>query len=183
MRAIFLLALLAVTTFGQVAYNQREYNVSISNFSSDTILYSNKFPVGDYEGVAAIVLTAEDDSSKFVFGYQRGYNYNGRIVWDRPAVIIDTFDITTAGNIKTFDSLTYNAHLDTNVTQALDTTQYAGYNMMIAPFTPYRSPFARFFVKGLTGNSTAAYTVYITASLTKYQRVDVGTTKQPEQYE
>lgn len=184
MKSILLIIAMCAVLFAQspTAYNQKEYNLSITSFGSDSLKRSRWFPVGDYAGFSLVVLSPQKDSSKFLIGYERGYPYNGLIIPDYPWAVMDSFTTFTAGNFKTAASLIDNAGADTILASALDSVSYAGYVFNIIPFIPYRSPYARIVLKGITGNSVELYTVYISASLTKYDRVDIGTTKQPEQY-
>jgi hypothetical protein len=163
------------------AYNYRVYPLSITGFSYDSLKTTTQFPTGNYEGLTVIVkVPTTIDSAKFVLCYQRGYiDYDGStILWKRPSMVVDTFFIT-AGNYNAAGTMIDAGGADTNKAQAIDSVQQSGYTFMIRDITPYRSPYGRFFIKGLTGNKHTQYTVSVVAVLTRYLRVDVGTSKQP----
>ncbi len=177
---ILIVAMLISTAQADVAYNYKHKFCSINNFTSDTIRWTDLFIVGDYEGVDVVIRANSIDSVKFIVGYQRGYPSSGTIVWERPWVSFDTVDITTEANIKTQDSMFYSASGDTDIVLAVDTSQVSDYTIMIRHIDAFRSPYARFVIKGLSGNSVEPYNVLFDIILPKYYRVDVGTTNQPE---
>lgn len=152
----------------------------ITNFGSDSIKNSVWFPAGDFEGFSLFVMTGQKDSSQFTIGYERGYKFNGTIYPDYPPSLIDTFNTFVAANfVDSSDLPIDNNLLDTNMVGALDSISYSGYVFGIMPYTPYKSEYARIVLHGLTSNSVELYTVYLEAMMTKYSRVDIGISKQP----
>lgn len=180
MKFIILVMIVVLSTFAQTAYNSKVHNLAISGFASDTLRYTDKFAAGDYEGVDVVVMSTSQDSAKFLVGYQRGYPVWGSTVWENPTVVFDTFDVAIAANYRTQDSLFYAASGDTDLVALVDSTQLSGYTIMVRHLYPFRSPFARIVVKGLTGNSDEAYDLFFAVSQPKYVRVDVGPGKQPQ---
>jgi hypothetical protein len=169
--------LLIAVAFAQ--YNTKTYEFAITGFSNDSLKITPAFPVGDYEGISVAVQSTAKDSSLFALVYQRGYNVGGGILYDRPGSLIDTFNTSVSGNFNAAATWV-NSVGDSDVVAAIDSTQLSGYVTMLRVFTPYRSPLARLYIKGLTGNKKAAYNVFITVTLTRYIRVDTGTGRQPE---
>lgn len=180
MRSIVIIMLLVISAIAQTAYNSKVHNLAISNFASDTLRYTDKFAAGDYEGVTVVIMSNSQDSAKFIVGYQRGYSVWNSVLWERPWVAFDTFDVSVDASYMTQDSLFYAASGDTDLVARIDSLQFSGYSIMIRQILPYRSPFARIVVKGLTGNSVEPYNLYFAICQPRYSRVDVGPGKQPE---
>ena len=182
MKVISIVLISAFAVFSQVspAYNVKTFSFSIQSFSNDSLKATPWFPAGDGEGVDFVVKSAAKDSSVFTVAYQRGYWDGGAIIAKRPSAIMDTFNTLVAGNFNAAGTAVYNAFGDTDVVQAIDSSQVSGFVVMAKHFYPFRSPYARLVLKGLTGNKKTAYGLFVTVSQPKYMRVDVGTGKQPE---
>jgi hypothetical protein len=174
--------LLVLAVFGivtaQSAYNVKTFQFPVATFKEDSLKSTAAFPVGDCEGLDLIIKSVAKDSSVFEIGYQRGYWDGGQIIWKRPYMVVDTFNTLTAGNFIAAGTSIVGIN-DTDKVQALDSSQVSGYVVMAKHIFPYRSPYGRFVLKGLTGNKKSFYNVFITVSQPKYYRVDVGTSKQP----
>lgn len=162
----------------QSAYNVKTFQFPISTFKADSLENTGAFPAGDCEGVDVIIKSVAKDSSVFEVGYQRGYWDGGQIIWKRPYMVVDTFNTLTAGNFIAAGTSIMGIQ-DTDLVQAIDSSQVPGYVVMARHIYPYRSPYARIVLKGLTGNKKSFYNVFVTVSQPKYYRVDVGTSKQP----
>lgn len=177
---IGLLLMFCISMAQVIAYNSKTHYLPIHGFTGDEMRVTDSFCVGDYEGLDVVILSTSDDSSKFIVGYQRGYPAMGSVAWETPTSIFDTVDIFTAENVKNQDSLVYTAVGDTDIVKALDATQLTGYVMMIRHIYPYRSPYGRFVVKGLTGNSVEPFSVIFNVVQPRYYRVNIGTSNQPD---
>lgn len=164
-----LIMILALSVFSQgyKSYNYGDISNSILNFSGTSARYTSTMPTGDYEGIEVLVRVPKSVTAKFVLSYQRGKKVGNFFFWDQP-VMIDTFNTTEAANYKTIDSMVTNTGNDTDVVKAIDSTQLSGYTTMYKQPIVYRSPFGRFRIKGLTGNSGTGYTVLINTTLLKY---------------
>jgi hypothetical protein len=179
MKTIILIAFAVSFVVAQSAYNFKTYQYPVLTFNNDSLKNTGAFPAGDCEGIDVIIKSAAKDSSVFEIGYQRGYWDGGQIIWKRPYMVVDTFNTLTAGNFIASGTSIVGVN-DTDKVQALDSSQVPGYVVMAKHVYPYRSPYARIVVKGLTGNKKSTYGLFITVSQPKYYRVDVGTGKQPE---
>jgi hypothetical protein len=92
-------------------------------------------------------------------------------------MVVDTFNTLTAGNFQAIGTSIVGIN-DTDLVQAIDTNSQSGttgFVYMAKHITPYRSPYARITLKGLTGNKNTAFNVFITVSQPKYYNVDIGT--------
>jgi hypothetical protein len=180
MKTFLFIVTLIVCLFAQ-PYNVSVLHSTITGFAYDSLKASDVFYVGDYQGVSILIKTSIQDSAKFYYCYQRGYWDGNAIVWKRPSVLIDTFNTLTSGNFQTTGSYVQTGRADTDLVQAIDTIGLGGKTQQITYFCPIRSPYMRIWCKGLTGNKHSAYTIYVNASMTKYNRVDVGTIKQADE--
>lgn len=174
MRTILLILACVGLVFAQSAYNVKTYTYSIPAFSNDSLKVTNWFPAGDAEGVDVVIKSAEKANAVFEVGYQRGYWDGGAVVPKRPYAVIDTFDVSTAGNFQVLGSSISNAANDTDKVKAIDTLSMGGYAIMARHFNAYRSPYARIVVKGLTGNKATAYALFVIVSQPKYFRVNAN---------
>lgn len=178
-KSVFMAFVFAVVAFGQNVSNNIEYARAISNFTGTQLRKTDKFNVGDNEGVRAVIRVPVRDSAKFIVKYQRGYvldggesNSGGWTHWDVPACFIDSFNTFVAGNFYDTTSTAYNNGNDTNVVQALDSIQIPGWTTMTVEFETWKTPYGRFWVQGLTGNRVAPYTMYFSVEMLKFSRVE-----------
>jgi hypothetical protein len=178
----FLIVLMCAVgiVFGADLNNTKITGYMINKMGTDSLKVTPGFKLGDYEGLSFVIKSPVRDSSLFIVCFQRGYMDNdGNIVWKRPSMLVDTFNTLVAGNFQAVGSYV-NAVSDTDLVGALDSLQYAGSVIMARNVTPYRAPYGRFTFKGITGNRVALYNFSISVNQTKYYRVDVGTSRQPE---
>lgn len=178
-KSIFLTLITAAMVFGQNVSNNVEYSRAISNFSGDTTRYTDKFNVGDNEGIRVIIRCPVVDSGLFIVKYQRGYlvdggesNTGGWVLWDNPPCFIDTFNTSVAGNFNSIAGMVDNGGNDSDLVQAIDSTQINGYAIMIKEISTWKSPYGRFIVQGLTGNRVEPYTLIFSVEMNKYNRVE-----------
>lgn len=159
----------------QTATNLKIKEFTISNFSNDSLKSTAWFPVGDAEGLSVLIKSPVKDSSNFAVIYQRGYpDGSGGIIAKRPGMLVDTFNTLTAGNFQNAGGWINSLGSDSDLVQAIDSLQVNGYVCMLKNVYAYRSPYGRFFIKGLTSNKKSMYSVYITAIQPKYTNVNTG---------
>lgn len=176
--AIFAL-IFASVSFSQSVSNNIEYARAITGFTGDTTRYTDKFNVGDNEGLRVIIRCPVVDSGLFVVKYQRGYmvdggetNTGGWVLWDNPPCLLDTFNTTVAGNFFDVTGMVSNGGNDSDMVQALDSVSISGYAVMIKEIPTWKSPYGRIVVTGLTGNRVEPYTLYINVEMNKYYRTE-----------
>lgn len=169
-KALFVL-ILAVVAFGQSAGNWNGWGDTavVTNFHSDTIIHTKKFPLSSMEN-SRIDVFANDtsdagflgDSVAFRWGYQVGHpswtttNSNSVVmVWSSP-VCLDTFDMQDSSDF-TIDTLydvgdgTYSA-----TRNVIDTTRVTSWALQSRNFSPEWDVSIRFWAQGIGGNRIAA---------------------------
>lgn len=153
-------------------FNLKTKVLTITEFSNDSLRTSEWFYPGDYEGLSVVIKSPAVDSSVFAACYQRGYpDGSGNIRPKRPATLIDTFNTLVSGNFSTIGSWN-NFYGDSSLAKAIDTIAGSGSVYMCKELQVYRSPFARVFLKGLTGNKKTNYSVVVVLSYIKYLRTE-----------
>jgi hypothetical protein len=177
MRTVLSLLVLVGLCFSQSNLNWKGWDTAqIVTFKADTLRLTKTFVSSNGENKALVVIADDTsnagrnlDSIKFHFGYQLGYPVKGLTGVDDTAwtngIPLDTFDMRTAGNYYHPDKLTGSAIWTLDATTDMpvrkhlqvDTSMTALGSAMVVPFTPYWSPYIRFFLKGLTLNKVTQF--------------------------
>jgi hypothetical protein len=168
---ILLLAFVTVSLgFSQDNFNGYKDTSNISGFRADSLKYSKVYELSKWENVRIDVMANDTatanlsaDSTKFYWWIETGHpclNASNQLdtFWTKvDPLVIDTFDITTAGN----RAITYRL-LGTDGTyngpsKTIDTATVSGFAVQSRAFTAEWDVWARIGHKGMTGNKTTTY--------------------------
>jgi hypothetical protein len=187
-----LIALFVILAAGMVSAQTENYGAwkdttGIVGLVSDSLKYGSVMKLSPYDQTAFIVAANDtdaagfaNDSINFSWGYRLGWttmNANGKLdtVW-KYRVIVDTFDITTAGNRIVFGTTSTTTDMTTGkevyLPKKIDTLNVTGMAVQATPITPIWAPLIQPWAKGLTGNNLGSpVKIFVTIQHRLYQPV------------
>jgi hypothetical protein len=188
--ALFLLVSVAVVFAQGPSLNSNGWGDTclIKGFKGTGSAYTKAFNLSDWENFRVDMLAMDTGNSKtgfngaaikFYYWLSTGHysvNYlTGKYdtVWSKKdPLIIDTFDITTAGNMVTTPRFlqTDGTYLSPHLT--IDTLSVRGYAVQSRNFAPEWDEICRIGMQGLSGNQNSTYVKVIVAM---HRRAAVGT--------
>ena len=170
MKALTLILLLSSLLFAQFNWSGINDTCAVSSFNADSTGVTRAFQLSQYEAMRFYVMaddTSEDgydsDSILFKWGFQVGNIVkNSSAAFDTTwgeKVLVDTFDIATAGNLVeqelSIDTALGNTY---QLRDFIDTTNITGFAVQDRYIpAPNWGPLFRFYYAGLTGNITGSY--------------------------
>jgi len=168
MKSILLVLLIAGIVAAQFNYSGYRDTVAVTAFNADSSGVTRAFELSQFENLRVHAMANDTssagydgDSIQFQWGIQLGdivINSSAKrdTTW-LEKILVDTFDIMTAGNlvapVKTTDSLGF-------VGQArlfIDTSNVTGYAIQSRAVVPYWAPIFRFWYAGIGDNITGSY--------------------------
>lgn len=143
---------------------------NISGFRADSLKYSKVFELSDWENLRIDVMANDTatanlsaDSTKFYWWFETGHpclNASNLLdtFWQKAdPLVIDTFDITTAGNRAITYRLLGTDGVFSGPSKTIDTSTVSGFAVQSRALTSECDVWFRIGHKGMTGNKTSTY--------------------------